>query len=190
MSRSLALTAERAAQPREPQRWTVFESPLGPLTLTAGERGLSSLRFPGRGGALAEQDRDPAPFADAAEQLEEYFAGRRQRFELPLDAGGTSFQRRVWNELRTIPYGTTLTYTQLARLLGGPDLVRAVAGGVARTPIPIIVPCHRVLAEDGGLTGYLGGLHRKQALLDLERDTAAGRPPRPAWAFRQLGLLG
>lgn len=169
--------------------WTIHESPIGPLTLRGGAGGLTALDFPGRGGPRAEGDHDPAAFADAVRQLDEYFAGRRQRFELPLDLGGTPFQRAVWARLLRIPYGTTISYAELAASLGRPDRVRAVGGAVGRTPVPIIVPCHRVIGSDGALTGYGGGLQRKAALLDLERRGAAGEQPQPTWAFRQLAML-
>jgi methylated-DNA-[protein]-cysteine S-methyltransferase len=150
--------------------WTIYESPLGPLTLVGGPAGLSALDFPGHDAPLDEDRRDPAPFADAVGQLEEYFAGRRVCFDVPLDlAGGTPFQRSVWNALLEIPCGATTTYRALARAVGRPDAVRAVGSAVGRTPVPIIVPCHRALGSDGSLTGYRGGLRRKQALLDLER---------------------
>jgi methylated-DNA-[protein]-cysteine S-methyltransferase len=174
--------------PHEKTRWTVYESPLGPLTLRGGPRGLTGIDFPGHAGPLAEPDRDPGAFAEAVRQLEEYFAGRRRRFELALDLGGTPFQRAVWEQLLAIPYGTTRAYGAMARALGRSDRVRAAAAAVGRTPVPIIVPCHRAVAADGALTGYRGGLQRKQALLDLERRGVAGLAPEPAWAFRQLAL--
>jgi methylated-DNA-[protein]-cysteine S-methyltransferase len=173
-------------------RWAVYESPFGPLTLVAGERGVRELRFPGRGAPLEEADRDPAPFAEAFDQLEQYFAGERRRFELPLDlSAGTALQRQVWGLLQALPYGTTISYGRLAQRAGLPaDRVRVAAGAVARTPVPIVIPCHRVIAADGSLTGYLGGLQRKQALLELERLAAQGLDPAPAsWSFRQLALL-
>jgi methylated-DNA-[protein]-cysteine S-methyltransferase len=148
--------------------WTVYESPIGPLTLKGGPRGLRALHFPGRGEPLDEAARDPEPFATALRQLEEYFAGERREFDLTLDLDGTVFQRAVWDRLRAIPYGTTMTYGELAAAIGRPDRVRAVGGAVGRTPVPIIVPCHRVIGADGSLTGYGGGLQRKRALLDLE----------------------
>lgn len=95
----------------------------------------------------------------------------------------------MWRELLRIPYGTMISYADLAHRVERPDRVRAVAATVGRTPVPIIVPCHRVVASDGALTGYGGGLQRKQALLDLERRGALGMPPEPAWAFRQLAML-
>jgi methylated-DNA-[protein]-cysteine S-methyltransferase len=166
-------------------RWTIYESPLGPLTLRGGASGLTSLHFPGRGQPLDENDHEPVLFAAAVQQLEEYFAGDRRKFDLALDVGGTAFQRSVWRELLAIPYGETTSYGALARAVGRPDRARAVGAAVGRTPVPIIVPCHRVLGSDGALTGYGGGLQRKRALLDLER-----RADVPAtWSMRQLALL-
>jgi methylated-DNA-[protein]-cysteine S-methyltransferase len=169
--------------------WTIYESSLGPLTLVAGGRGLASVQFPGHADPRSESDRRPGAFAAALRQLEEYFAGHRQAFELELDLGGTPFQREVWRRVLEIPYGSTMSYTALARVSGRPDRVRAVAAAVGRTPVPIVVPCHRVVAADGSLTGFLGGLRRKRALLDLEARAAAGLAPEPAWSFRQLALL-
>jgi methylated-DNA-[protein]-cysteine S-methyltransferase len=171
------------------ERWDTHETPLGPLTLHAGAGGICGLTFPGRGAPRDETARDPAALAPAARQLDEYFAGERTAFELRLDLRGTPFQRRVWAALLEIPYGTTVTYTELAEAVGRPDIVRAVAAAVGRTPVPIVVPCHRVVGANGALTGYGGGLHRKQALLDLEGRGARGLPPEPAWAFAQLVLL-
>jgi methylated-DNA-[protein]-cysteine S-methyltransferase len=169
--------------------WTVYESPLGPLTLLASPAGLAGLHFPGRAGRLPEAHHHPSAFRSALEQLEQYFAGDREAFEVELDLGGTAFQRRVWTELQAIPYGTTMSYSMLARAIGRPDRVRAVAAAVGRTPTPIVVPCHRAVAASGALTGYLGGLQRKRALLDLEARAAAGLAPEAAWAFRQIALI-
>ncbi|MEA2479510.1 MAG: methylated-DNA-[protein]-cysteine S-methyltransferase [Thermoleophilaceae bacterium] len=163
------------------ETWTVYDSPLGALTLRAGPRGLTALEFPGRAGEYGEDTRDPGAFAEAVRQLDEYFAGTRQRFELALDLAGTPFQRSVWDHLRTIPFGATTSYSAVARALGRVDRVRAVGAAIGRTPVPIVVPCHRVLAVDGALTGYGGGLERKRALLDLEGSAT----PRA----RQLALL-
>ena len=168
--------------------WATYESPLGPLTLVGGERGLRRLRFPGDGGRPSENLHRPSALAPALGQLEEYFAGERQTFELPFEIGGSPFQRQVWEQLRAIPYGTTVSYKELAQRLGRPGEAREVGAAVGRTPLPILIPCHRVVASNGDLTGYLGGLQRKQALLDLEASVAAGRGPAPAWAFRQLTL--
>ena len=148
--------------------WDIYESPLGPLTLVGRPGVLTGLRFPRTGEPLDEADRAPGLFTDAVEQLEEYFDGRRRQFDLVLELAGTPFQQRVWTALRAIPYGTTRSYTEVGEAIDRPDRVRAVGAAVGRTPVPIIVPCHRVVGADGSLTGYGGGLHRKRALLDLE----------------------
>jgi methylated-DNA-[protein]-cysteine S-methyltransferase len=162
---------------------------LGPLTLVGDDGALQDLHFPGRGGPLDEAARDDAPFGEAIAQLEEYFAGERRRFDLSLRLEGSPFQRRVWEALRAIPFGVTRSYGALADEIARPDRVRAVGAAVGRVPVPIIVPCHRVIGADGSLTGYGGGLHRKQALLDLECAVSGGTPPAPVWAGRQLSLL-
>jgi methylated-DNA-[protein]-cysteine S-methyltransferase len=170
-------------------RWTVYESPLGPLTLCAGPSGLMGLHFPGRSEPLDEACHDPGTFAEPIRQLDEYFAGTRREFTLALELIGTPFQRAVWDRIRAIPYGTTVSYTRLAHAVGRPDRIRAVAAAVGRTPVPIIVPCHRAVGADGALTGYLGGLQRKRALLDLEHRGATGEAPPPDWSMRQIALL-
>ena len=142
-----------------------YTSPLiGPLTLVGEAGRLSGLHFGER-----PPQGDPAGFAAAIAQLDEYFAGERRHFDLELDLCGSDFQLAVWNELRELPYGTTISYSELARRTGRSAHVRAVAGAVARTPVPIVVPCHRVIGANGSLTGYLGGLDKKAALLELER---------------------
>jgi methylated-DNA-[protein]-cysteine S-methyltransferase len=146
--------------------WSVFDSPLGPLTLVSEGGRLTELRFAGRGRRPGERGDDA--LAEATRQLAEYFSRERTAFDLPLELCGNESQRRVWQELRTIPYGETVSYSALARAVGRPDEVREVAATVGRTPVPIVVPCHRVVAVDGALTGYGGGLERKRALLDLE----------------------
>jgi methylated-DNA-[protein]-cysteine S-methyltransferase len=146
--------------------WSVFDSPLGPLTLVGEDGRIRELRFPGRG--RPPRARDDAALGEAAHQLAEYFAGERTSFDLSLELRGSDTQRRVWEELRSIPYGETVSYSALARAVGRPGEVREVAATVGRTPVPIVVPCHRVVAVDGALTGYGGGLERKRALLDLE----------------------
>jgi methylated-DNA-[protein]-cysteine S-methyltransferase len=147
--------------------WTTYESPVGMLTLVGGDSGLSGLLFPGPD-ELDQSGRDPAAFADVTAQLDEYFAGERREFNLQLDLKGTPFQLAVWEQLRAIPYGTTVSYGELARRIDRPDRVRAVGGAVGRTPVPIIVPCHRVIGANGSLTGYGGGIPRKRALLEHE----------------------
>ena len=150
------------------RRHDVVDTPIGPLTMEASDRGLSAIRFPG---AQPSGDRDPAALEAAAAQLREYFAGERTAFDLDLDLVGTPLQRAVWERLQAIPYGETVTYTELAQAVGRPNAVRAVAAAVGRTPVPVVVPCHRVVGRDGSLTGYAGGLERKRALLDLESRT-------------------
>jgi methylated-DNA-[protein]-cysteine S-methyltransferase len=166
----------------------IFESPFGPLTLLAGERGLRRLYFPGTAPDLDDFfDGDREPSRVVIEQLQQYFAGERTVFELPLDYTGTPFQRSVWDALRGIPYGTTTTYGALARALGAQP--RAVGAAVGATPIPIIIPCHRVIGTNGSLTGYGGGLHRKRALLDFEAAAGDRSAFDAAWRQRQLALL-
>ena len=117
--------------------------------------------------------RDPsAALGEARRQLTEYFAGARRAFDLPLAASGTPFQRRVWEALRRIPYGETISYGELARRIGKPTASRAVGAANGRNPIAIVVPCHRVIGADGTLIGYGGGLPVKEALLALERRAA------------------
>jgi methylated-DNA-[protein]-cysteine S-methyltransferase len=167
--------------------WNIYESPIGPLTLIGGPAGLSELRFPGKGRPLDEAHRDPDALTSAVSQLDEYFAGRRQQFDLKLDLTGTPFQLAVWQALSQIPYGTTVSYGDVARTISRADRVRAVGAANGRNPIAIIVPCHRVIGADGSLTGYGGGLHRKRALLDLEAAVAGGQPSLSG--HRQLMLM-
>jgi methylated-DNA-[protein]-cysteine S-methyltransferase len=152
---------------------TVIDSPLGPLTLLASGGALTGLYMNGRepaapGGAGEVAEQDEAVLAETERQLEEYFAGRRQAFDLPLALEGTAFQRRVWDALLRIGYGETVTYGQLAGRIGQPTAARAVGVANGRNPVSIIVPCHRVIGSDGSLTGYGGGLPSKRRLLDLE----------------------
>jgi methylated-DNA-[protein]-cysteine S-methyltransferase len=149
--------------------WDIYESPVGPLTVIRGDKGIRGLHFPTMPVSLPGAERDPGAVADAVAQLREYFAGERRSFDLELDlSGGTDFQQSVWRVLLDIPYGKTLSYGDVARRIGRFDRVRAVGATVGRVPIPIIVPCHRVIGADGSLTGYGGGLERKRALLELE----------------------
>jgi methylated-DNA-[protein]-cysteine S-methyltransferase len=169
--------------------FTIFESPFGALTLVGGAEGtLRRLYFPGTAPPLPESPgEDPDPLAAATAQLEEYFRGERTSFELALEIDGTPFQRSVWRALQDIPYGTTTTYGTLARQLQAQP--RAVGAAVGATPIPIVIPCHRVIGADGSLTGYGGGLDRKRALLDLEAAGGDRSAFDAAWRQRQLALL-
>jgi len=152
--------------------YDTIDSPIGELLLTA-EGGALTRLYMSPFDVEGAWEHDPAALAEPARQLREYFAGERTEFELALDAAGTDFQRRVWERLVAIPYGETTTYGELALELGDPRKVRAVGMANGRNPISIVVPCHRVIGADGSLTGYGGGLERKQRLLDLEAGRMA-----------------
>jgi len=148
-----------------------MESPVGPLLLVGDVDALRMVRFE-RGKKLSEISAgwklDTKLFAEALRQLQAYFDGKLKEFDLPLSLEGTEFQLRVWNSLRTIPYGETISYAELAQRVGQPKAVRAVGLANGSNPIPIIIPCHRVIGSDGNLTGFGGGLAAKKKLLDLE----------------------
>ncbi len=149
-------------------------SPVGDLTLVASDAGLVAVLWPDddplrvRLGPLANGAGSPILQA-AADQLGGYFAGERRRFDLPLDWRGTDFQKRVWAELLTIPYGETRSYGAIARAIGRPSASRAVGAANGRNPLSIVAPCHRVVGTSGHLTGFAGGLEAKALLLALER---------------------
>ena len=148
-----------------------IESPIGPLLLVGDEDGLRQLWFvEGRRKRRPNPDwvQNAKPLAAAIGQLREYFAGRRENFDLPLVLDGTPFQLSVWRNLQTIPYGQTVSYLDLAKKIGNPKAVRAVGLANGSNPIPIIIPCHRVIGSNGSLTGFGGGLPVKQKLLALE----------------------
>jgi methylated-DNA-[protein]-cysteine S-methyltransferase len=147
-----------------------IDSPIGELTLTASDAALTGVFFP-----TSRHGKPPAPngetsdvLAEARRQLEEYFSGTRQTFDLPLEPTGTPFQLQVWELLRRIPYGATTSYGALAKQLGDPTASRAVGAANGQNPIPIIVPCHRVIGSNGDLTGFGGGIERKRWLLKHE----------------------
>ena|SRR5690242_1739721 len=144
----------------------LYDSPIGPLTLVASERGLVALEFGKRNHPDAIENS--ARLAPCRQQLAEYFAGNRQEFSISLDIRGTAFQKRCWQELLKIPYGQTRSYRQIAEAVGNRNAVRAVGLANGQNPIAIIVPCHRVIASDGTLCGYGGGLELKEELLRLE----------------------
>jgi methylated-DNA-[protein]-cysteine S-methyltransferase len=151
--------------------YRTIDSPIGPLALAGRGKVLTNLRMVDQ---TYEPDRtnwvpDDRAFRDAVEQLEEYFAGERTDFQLELSLAGSEFQRRVWQALLTIPYGETRSYGEIAEQIGASGAARAVGLANGRNPIAIIVPCHRVIGASGSLTGYGGGLERKQSLLELER---------------------
>ena len=148
-------------------------SPVGALTIVASDDGIVAILWekdnPDRVRVGAPVDQPDHPhLRRAISQLEEYFAGSRQTFDLPLDFRGTDFQKKVWNALLTIPFGETRSYADIARSIGSPTATRAVGAANGRNPISIVAPCHRVIGADGGLTGFAGGLEAKQFLLQLE----------------------
>ncbi len=157
---------------------TVVDSPVGPLHLAAADGVLCRLSLQDQRHAPDPDElgtRDDDALADVRAQLAAYFAGDLREFDLPLRLDGTSFQQRVWAALREIPYGETISYGELAERVGSPGASRAVGLANGRNPVAIIVPCHRVIAADGTLGGYGGGLERKRRLLDLEQVTAGRR---------------
>lgn len=160
---------------KQQKRHTVIDSPYGPLTLVADDGLLCGLYMTEQRHRPPEESfgvRDDTLFAEPKEQLEAYFAGELKEFILELRLHGTPFQRTVWEQLVRIPYGETRSYGDLADALGNPKASRAVGLANGKNPVGIIVPCHRVVGSDGSLTGYGGGVGRKQRLLDFERGTA------------------
>lgn len=160
-------------------RHAVLPSTLGPLTALAEGDALVGLYFPGHTYPFASGSEGPEVtavedpvLAAVATQIGEYLDGERTDFDVPVRTAGGDFSERVWARLREIPYGTTTTYGEIARELGGPGLAQQVGQAVGHNPISIIVPCHRVVGADGCLTGYAGGLERKRALLALEEPSA------------------
>ena len=168
--------------------YTTIDSPVGPLLLAAGDDGLRAIEF--------QASRHPGPRGDdwregdhpllreARAQLDEYFAGERRGFDLPLAPRGTEFQRATWQALASIPYGSTISYAELATRVGRPKAMRAVGAANGRNPLPIVLPCHRVIGADGSLTGFGGGLPTKQFLLSLEGAQPASSASRPLTAVR------
>ncbi len=154
-----------------------FDTPIGELLLAGEADALSMIGFP-EGKMRRDPDADwiynEEPFADAQRQLAEYFSGKRKDFELPLSLTGTEFQVSVLKALQEIPYGETTSYGAIAKQIGRPKAVRAVGAANGRNPIPIIVPCHRVIGSSGDLTGFGGGLDTKEALLRLEAENSGG----------------
>lgn len=176
--------------------YTIVDSPVGPLLLTAEGGALTRVLFPRTRGVEVRADAawraddgthgdDSAVLAAAREQLGDYFAGRRRSFDLPLAPAGTPFQRRVWEALRGLAFGETVSYAELARRAGAPGAARAIGAANGRNPIPVVVPCHRVIGADGTLTGFGGGVECKEWLLAHEgawpaaRATVAAAAPAP-----------
>jgi methylated-DNA-[protein]-cysteine S-methyltransferase len=164
----------------------IIESPVGPLTLEADDEGLARIEFgvEDSGPPLSGQPR-AAVLHVTARQLAEFFDGQRKTFDVKLALRGTPFQLEVWRELLRIPYGETRSYAQIAKAIGRSAAVRAVGAANGANPIPIIVPCHRVIGSNGSLTGFGGGIDVKRWLLDFEASTAPVWPPRRCWrSFR------
>ncbi len=151
----------------KPALFCYLDTPLGALRLVAGETGLTHIEFDGQHGRDGEEGINTALNA-AVNQLSEYFAGRRTQFDLPLAAAGTLFQQQVWRALVAIPFGEVRSYCEIAESIGRPKAVRAVGAANGRNPLPIVVPCHRVIGSNGSLTGFAGGLEAKRTLLALE----------------------
>jgi len=157
--------------------YNYYDSPLGQILLVATDEALTGLHFVGEKyypAIAAEWRRQPDAkiILSARAQLDEYFAGKRKTFDLTVDPAGTAFQRGVWRALQKIPYGVTMNYGAVARCIGKPSASRAVGAANGRNPISIVIPCHRVIGANGDLTGYAGGMERKDALLRLEADGA------------------
>lgn len=162
-----------------------YASPIGVLTLVASDAGLQAVWWPDDKRLSVTGDVQPVSAGEnlshqhpvlqqAVHELDEYFAGTRTSFDVPLDPAGTEFQKTAWDVLRSIPYAQTITYAEQARRLGDPKKARAVGSANGRNPISIVVPCHRVVGSAGALTGFAGGLGTKQWLLDFERDQVGG----------------
>lgn len=160
-------------------RHAVISSPVGDLTVVRTADGVCGLYMEVAKRPLSPERigvRDDAAMVGVADQLAEYFRGERRSFDVPLDLKGTAFQRRVWEALLRIPYAERVSYLQIAVELGDPNAVRAVGAANGWNPVSIIVPCHRVVASNGALTGYAGGIERKKFLLELEQQVAGMEP--------------
>lgn len=152
--------------------YTHMDSPLGKLLIAMNDRGVVAIHFPQENPTRNPDWQHKNLQCAAAEQLRAYFDGTLKTFDLSLAPEGTPFQLKVWEELQKIPYGKTISYKTLAQRLGNPKAVRAVGAANGKNPLPIVIPCHRVIGSDGSLTGYAGGLSIKKSLLDFERQTA------------------
>ncbi|AXF57658.1 methylated-DNA--[protein]-cysteine S-methyltransferase [Salicibibacter kimchii] len=165
----------------ESVRFTEMETPIGTLTLVATEKGLCQLLYGdsnetcvkirtwmAKKNMRREIIRDDSCFRETTKQLHEYFQGKRHVFDLPVDMYGTSFQKSVWEALQRIPYGETQSYKQVAVAIHSPKAVRAIGSANNKNPLPIIVPCHRVIGSNGAIVGYGGGIEKKKKLLELE----------------------
>jgi methylated-DNA-[protein]-cysteine S-methyltransferase len=158
-------------------KYCYADSPIGPLLIAGDDQAVHLIAFPRNGKPRRPEsgwtESISGPLAEAVRQLREYFAGRRQEFDLPLAPEGTDFQHKVWRKLQEIPFGETISYGELARRVGNPKASRAVGSANGKNRIPIVIPCHRVIAGDGGLGGFGGGLSVKEKLLALESRVAS-----------------
>jgi methylated-DNA-[protein]-cysteine S-methyltransferase len=158
-------------------KYCYADSPIGPLLIAGDDQAVHLIAFPRNGKPRRPEsgwtESISGPRAEAVRQLREYFAGRRQEFDLPLAPEGTDFQHKVWRKLQEIPFGETISYGELARRVGNPKASRAVGSANGKNRIPIVIPCHRVIAGDGGLGGFGGGLSVKEKLLALESRVAS-----------------
>ncbi len=150
--------------------YAYYLSPIGWIGIKTSDQSVGEVSFVDK--AADNSIRQPPVATECISQLKAYFAGERTVFDLPVFPAGTNFQQRVWDELMRIPYAHTISYLTLARQLGNEKSIRAVANANGQNPLAIIIPCHRVIGSDGSLTGYAGGLHRKQWLLDHEAKTS------------------
>lgn len=152
--------------------YAYLETPIGTLLIAGDEEAVRHIEFPKNGKPARPEaswcESSRGPVAEAVRQLRQYFEGKRERFDLPLAPQGTDFQRDVWRTLQDIPYGQTISYGELAKRVGNPRASRAVGAANGQNPIPIVIPCHRVIGVNGKLTGFGGGLPVKEALLELE----------------------
>ena len=154
-------------------KYTIMESPVGKLLLAGDDSGLQKIQFENNIQIDKNWQKDDKHFSESIQQLNEYFSGQRKQFDIKLNLQGTEFQKQAWLQLRKIEYGKTKFYAQVAEEMNRPKAARAVGLANNRNPIPIIIPCHRVIGKNGSLTGFAGGLDVKQQLLDLENSNKA-----------------
>jgi methylated-DNA-[protein]-cysteine S-methyltransferase len=159
--------------------YAYLDSPIGPLLIAGDAHAVAQISFPQNGKPVRPEpewtESAKGPVGEAMRQLREYFSGRRKDFDLPLAPSGTAFQKTVWRQLQEIPYAATISYGELAKRVGNPNASRAVGAANGKNPLPIVVPCHRVIGASGKLVGFGGGLPIKQALLEIEAQASASR---------------
>ena len=154
-------------------KYTHVDTPIGKLTVVAGGTGIRRILWDGEAPPEDAVEGHSDLLDAAVTQIREYFTGNRTTFDLPLDLGGTPFQQKVWRELGSIPFGTTISYGEQARRIGRPQAARAVGAANGRNPVPVVLPCHRVIGSSGALTGFGGGLDTKRTLLRHEAEVLA-----------------